>query len=210
MQATATDCLNLRNLPREARTCHKFDKFHLPLVSVPKLCAHCCTVHFGPATVNVTKNGQVILTGTKTPPHLKLPRAARLLQKSFHSSNGHMHMLRKHIRSSQPPPDNTNTNPPAPWTPASRTRHVAIEIINTISDKEFQNLIPTDLPSRYPITSLRGHKYLLFDTNSDFINAVPIKNRSTLELLNGFKHCHKYLKRCRFRAKLLRLDNEVS
>ena len=64
MQATATDCLDLSNLPREARTCHKFNKVHLPLVSVPKLCAHGCTVHFGPATMHVTKNEQVI----KTPP----------------------------------------------------------------------------------------------------------------------------------------------
>ena len=67
MQATVTDCLNLRDLPCEARTCHKLDKVNLPLVSVPKLCAHGCTVHFGPATVQVTKNGQVILTGTKDP-----------------------------------------------------------------------------------------------------------------------------------------------
>ena len=84
--------------------------------------------------------------------------------------------------------------------------------MNTMLNKEFQNLIATDLPGRYPITSLRGHKYLfvMFDTNSNFINAVPIKNRSTPELLKGFKHCHEYLKRRRFRAKLLRLDNEVS
>ena len=56
-----------QSLPQEARTCHKFDDMHLPLVPVPKLCAHGCTVYFGPATVNVTKNGRVILTGTKAP-----------------------------------------------------------------------------------------------------------------------------------------------
>ena len=50
----------------------------------------------------------------------------------------------------------------------------------------------------------------MFDTDSNFINAVPIKNRSTPELLKGFKHCHEYLKRRKFRAKLLRLDNKVS
>ena len=37
MQAKATDCLNLRNLPHEARTCHKFDEVHLPFVSVPRM-----------------------------------------------------------------------------------------------------------------------------------------------------------------------------
>ena len=61
MQAKTTDCLNLGNLPREARTCHKFDKVHLPLV------CPCCTVHFDPAAVHVTKNGQVILSGTIDP-----------------------------------------------------------------------------------------------------------------------------------------------
>ena len=50
----------------------------------------------------------------------------------------------------------------------------------------------------------------MFDTDSNLINTVPIKNRSTPELLKGFKHCHEYLKKHRFRAKLLRLDNEVS
>ena len=67
MQSKATDCLDLGNLPRKARTCHKFEEVHLPLVSVPKLCAHGCTVHFGPLAVHVTKNGQVILLGTKYP-----------------------------------------------------------------------------------------------------------------------------------------------
>ena len=67
MQSKATDCLNLGNLPCEARTCHKFEEVHLPLVSVPKLCAHGCKVQFGPKAMYVTKNGQVILSGTKDP-----------------------------------------------------------------------------------------------------------------------------------------------
>ena len=79
-------------------------------------------------------------------PHLMLPRAARLLQKSVHLAKRHMRMLRKHIHSSQPPPDDTNTDPPAPQTQARQTYYVAVEIINTTSDKEFQNLIATDLP----------------------------------------------------------------
>ena len=58
MQSKATDCLALHNLPLTAQTCHKFDEeVHLPLVSVPKLCAHGCKVQFGPATVDVTNNG---------------------------------------------------------------------------------------------------------------------------------------------------------
>ena len=108
-----------------------------------------------------------------------------------------MHRIRKNICSFNPPPDDANTDPTAPHTSASQTRHVAVEIINTTSDKEFQNLIATDLPGRYPITSLRGHEclFVMFDTDGNFINAVPIKNRSTPKLLKGFKHCHEYLKK---------------
>ena len=123
-----------------------------------------------------------------------------------------MHMIKKHIRSTKSPPSDDNTDPLAPRSPASHTHHVAVDIIKTTSDKEFQNLIATDLPGRYPITSLRGQNYLfvIFDTDSKFLNVVPIKNRSRPELIKGFKHCHDYLKKGRFRAKLLRLDNEVS
>ena len=82
-------------------------------------------------------------------PHPTHPRAAQLLQKSVHTANGHMHMIQKHICSSTLPPDNASADPPAPHTLVSRTWHVAVEIINTMSDKEFQNLIATDLPGRY-------------------------------------------------------------
>ena len=77
---------------------------------------------------------------------------------------------------------------------------------------KFQTLIATDLPGHYPITSLWGHKYLfvMFDTNSIFINSVPIKNRSTPELIKKFKHCHHYLKKRLFHAKLLCLDKNIS
>ena len=123
-----------------------------------------------------------------------------------------MHKIKKHIRSSKPAPNDANADFPAPYSPASQTRHAAFDIINTTTDKEFQNMIATDLPGHYPITSLLGHKYLfvMFDTDSNFINTVPIKNNPTPELIKGFKHCHKYLKKRHFYAKLLPLDNKVS
>lgn len=65
MQSKATNSLVLSNLPSSARTYHKFDEVHLPLVSVPKLCTHGCTVNFGHTTVTVTKDGEHLLTGTK-------------------------------------------------------------------------------------------------------------------------------------------------
>ena len=49
----------------------------------------------------------------------------------------------------------------------------------------------------------------MFDTDINFINDVPIKNRSTPVLLKGLKNCHHYLKKRRFRDKLLCLDNKI-
>ena len=85
MQAKAADCLNLSNLPHEARTCHKFDEVYLPLVSVPKLCAHGYIIHFDPATVHVTKNGQVILSRIKDPTHNMVPLHDTMKSQPRHS-----------------------------------------------------------------------------------------------------------------------------
>ena len=126
-------------------------------------------------------------------------------------------MIKKHIHSTQPParsvdPDTFKPNPPAPRNPTSHTCHVTVDIINTTADKDFRNMIVTDLSGSFPITSAHDHKYLfvMFDTDSNFINAVLIKNKSTPKLLRGFKICHGYLKKRWFHAQLLWLDNEVS
>ena len=68
IQSKATDCLDLGNLPREASTSHKFEDVHLPFISVPKLCAHSCTFHFGPAAVDITKMDKLFCPEQKTPP----------------------------------------------------------------------------------------------------------------------------------------------
>ena len=68
MRVTSTDTLQLKALPLPARTCHKFDKIQLPLVSVPKLCAHGWNVTFDHDTVHVTNDsGDTVLRGHRDP-----------------------------------------------------------------------------------------------------------------------------------------------
>ena len=61
--------------------------------------------------------------------------------------------------------------------------------------RDLKNLIATDLPGRFPVTSAQGHKYLflLHDYDTNFIYAVPIKSREAGELLQGFKACYQVL-----------------
>jgi hypothetical protein len=75
-----------------------------------------------------------------------------------------------------------------------------------------KNLIATDLPGRYPVTSRKGNKYMfvLYNYDSNLIIAEPIKSRNASDLVNGFDTCYKALTKNGFRAKKIRLDNEIS
>jgi hypothetical protein len=79
-------------------------------------------------------------------------------------------------------------------------------------ESELQNLIATDLPGRYPITSAKGHKYifLMYDNDSGYINAIPIKSRKSDELVKAYQTCYNTLKNRGLIARLMRIDNEVS
>jgi hypothetical protein len=93
--------------------------------------------------------------------------------------------------------------------PQSKFHDVSTHIIEAA---DLRNLIATDLPGRYPITSARGHKYLflMYDHDSNFINAIPIHSRKTPELIRAFKECYNELRDHGLTARLLKLDNEVS
>jgi hypothetical protein len=75
-----------------------------------------------------------------------------------------------------------------------------------------KNLIATDLPGRYLVTSRRGNKYMfvLHDYDSNLIIAEPIESRNASDLVNGFDTCYKALTKNGFRAKKIRLDNKIS
>mmetsp|Transcript_27957 Transcript_27957/g.60145 ORF Transcript_27957/g.60145 Transcript_27957/m.60145 type:complete len:98 (-) Transcript_27957:541-834(-) len=82
----------------------------------------------------------------------------------------------------------------------------------TFAHDDLKHTIATDLSGRYPTTSTREHKYifLMFDFDSNYIHAVPIKSQKAKALMKGFNKCFQVLKNNGFQANIVRLDNEVS
>ena len=123
-------------------------------------------------------------------------------------------MIRKNVRSTQVKQDPVKEELlPHPTRPRNSDHDVGVYIVDAKdSNTTLKNLIASDLPGRYPITSARGHKYLfvMYDFDTNYINAVPIKSRKSCELVRGFKECYETLKKNGLNARLLRLDNEVS
>jgi hypothetical protein len=52
--------------------------------------------------------------------------------------------------------------------------------------------------------------FLMYDHDSNFINAIPIHSWKTPELIRAFKECYNELSDHGLTARLLKLDNEVS
>ena len=68
MQSTATDILDLKELPSKARPCDKFKGLSVPLISVKRLCEADLEVHFTNKQVTVTDQlGTTILAGSLDP-----------------------------------------------------------------------------------------------------------------------------------------------
>ena len=140
-------------------------------------------------------------------PGLSSPLVHKHLRPSEHTANGHLHLTRQGVRSTQPK------------IPRTKAHDILLKLIETEKLKEdpnipesLKNMIASDLPGRYPITSARGNKYLLvlYDYDSNYIMAEPIKSRHTEDLISGFSTCYKVLTDRGFTAKTLRCDNEIS
>ena len=65
---------------------------------------------------------------------------------------------------------------------------------------------------RFPITSARGHAYVVIFYNYDgnHIKSVPIKNRTKEELLRAYKLAYQYYWARGFKPRVHKLDNETS
>lgn len=158
-------------------------------------------------------------------PGLSAETVRRHLLPSPHTGKGHMKTVRQNRH-----PKNVQGNP----TPLQTAHNVDISIVDTSKLPEeinktnvlehqlgivksegkykIQNLLSTDLPGRYPITSARGHKYifLLYDHDTNYIHATPIPSRKAEDLIDGFNTCYTELKQNGFTATNLKLDNEIS
>ena len=129
-------------------------------------------------------------------PGLTSNRVRQFCTKKIETAKGHLKLQRQHVQSSQP--QNKQLH--------SKHHKVSVHIT------ELKNLIIMDLTGRYPITSMRGHKYLLImiDWDSNYIKIIPVKSRKSHTIVNAYKEGYHWFKDRGFTAQLLKLDNEVS
>ena len=124
---------------------------------------------------------------------------------------GHMHKIKQGTRSTS-----VQSSTPNRQSTSSHDIHIHTirtdTIEDTVSPERLKELLATDLPGRHPITSARGHKYLyvMYDYDTNYIHATPIKSRKSKELIRGFSESYQVLTKHGFRAKSIRLDNEIS
>jgi hypothetical protein len=139
------------------------------------------------------------------------------LPKAISTTMGHMHMIRKGIRSTNKPTINEIMNEEIDPEPnLDPPRHINNQQhyvgVTTIAFKELKGIIATDLPGRFPTTSAQGNAYVmvLYDFDSNTINAVAIKNRKKESLIKGYNDMYEDLKKAGINPVLHRLDNETS
>jgi hypothetical protein len=126
-------------------------------------------------------------------------------------------MIRKGIRSTNKPTMHEIMNeelepeldlePPRHIT--NRQHYVGVE---TIVFEDLKGIIATDLPGRFPTTSAQGNSYVMvmYDFDSNTINAVAIKNRKKESLIKGYNEMYEDLKKAGINPVLHQLDNETS
>jgi hypothetical protein len=130
---------------------------------------------------------------------------------------GHMHMIRKGIRSTTTSTINDIMNEEIdPEPDLDPPRHINNRQhyvgVTTIAFEELKGIIATDLPGIFPTTSAQGNAYVmvLFDFDLNTINAVAIKNRKKESLIKGYNEMYEDLKKAGINPVLNRLDNETS
>jgi hypothetical protein len=91
----------------------------------------------------------------------------------------------------------------------NRQHYVGVE---TIAIEDLKGIIATDLPGRFPTTSGQGNSYVMvmYDFDSNTINAVAIKNRKKESLIKGYNELYEDLEKAGINPVLHRLDNETS
>ena len=117
------------------------------------------------------------------------------LPKSVPTTMGHMHMIRKGIRSTNKPTINETMNEeldkePELDPPRRITNREHSVGVTTIAFEELKGIIATDLPGRLPTTSGQGNAYVL--TTSFFASSCEYEygydsNSSTKDVLTGTK-----------------------
>jgi hypothetical protein len=125
------------------------------------------------------------------------------LPKSLSTAMGHMHMIRKGIRSTKPTVNEIMNEEIDPEPILDPPRHINnrehyVGVTTIIAFEELKGILATDLPDRFPTTSGQGNSYVMvmYDFDSNTINnAVAIKNREKESLIKGYNEMYEDLQK---------------
>jgi hypothetical protein len=141
-------------------------------------------------------------------PGLTAARVRQFLPKSEETAAGHMTAQRSNVRTTKPP-----ENSPELRSALQKVRNLRLHLLSTKElEQEWKHKTASDQTGRFPLTSRRGHKYImiLYDYDTNYIFAEPIKSRETDELVRAYTKCHDILTKRGFTVKYHKMDNETS
>jgi len=135
-------------------------------------------------------------------PGLSAKAVTKNKPKSIITAKGHLHGVRKNIRSTKPP----NQPQPEPTHKKERDHKVYAATFDA------PHTIATDLTGKFPVVSSQGNRYILilWDSDSNAILAEPMKNRSAAEHIRAYEVLHDYLVSRGSTPVLQKMDNEAS
>ena len=148
-------------------------------------------------------------------PSLTSKRVRRHIKVTTETEMGHMDQQRQGTRSTKPKPTVIEETTPSledsmtlvPQTPTNdKTNHVYM----TITD--MAGKLYSDQTGRFPVTSNRGHCYVVifYCVDGNYIKSFPIKSRHRSELLKAYDEVYSFLRVRGYRPQLHKLDNETS
>ena len=141
-------------------------------------------------------------------PGLTAARVRRFLPKTEETAIGHMQAQRGHVRSTKP-----SVTSPELRTALDKVRNLRLHLLSTSElEADWKHMTASDQTGRFPLTSRRGHQYImiLYDYDTNYIFAEPIKSRHQDELVRAYKKCHDILTGRGFRIRFHKMDNETS
>ena len=142
-------------------------------------------------------------------PGLTAARVRKFLPKSEITALGHLKQVRQGICSctskGEQRKDKPTDNPLTAEDVGLHRNVIACSVATT-------GIFGTDQTGRFPVTSIGGHKYIfiLYDVDTGYIHAVPIKTRNAAELVRAYDEAYTTLTQCGFSPRLHRIDNETS
>jgi hypothetical protein len=135
----------------------------------------------------------------------------KYLPKSLAAAKGHLKASPKNLCASTSQPSPAPPLPsPSPVLPTSLSSPDVAARTHIVYAKVVAITGQIDQTGRFPVTSSRGHKYVMvvYDYDSTAILAEPIKNRSERKLLRAYSFLHTHLTNRGLKPQLQKLDNE--